>query len=45
MILTKSVGARFQMDLVQLPEYNGFNYTLRVVDHLSKYGFVRPLKK
>ncbi len=45
MILTKSAGTRFQMDLVQLPEYNGYNYLLRVVDHLSKYGFVRPLKK
>jgi hypothetical protein len=45
MIMAKNAGTRFQMDLVQLPEYNGFNYILRVVDHLSKYGFVHPLRK
>jgi hypothetical protein len=45
MILSKSAGARFQMDLVQMPEFNNYNYILRVVDHLSKYGFVFPLKR
>jgi len=33
------------MDLVQMPEFNSYNYILRVVDHLSKYGFVFPLKR
>ncbi len=45
MILTKSAGARFQMDLVQMPEFNSYSYILRVVDHLSKYGFVFLLKR
>ena len=45
MILSKAAGSRFQMDLVQMPEYNSFNYILRVVDHLSKFGYVQPLKK
>jgi hypothetical protein len=45
MILSKSAGARFQMDLVQMPEFNHYNYILRAVDHLSKYGFVFPLKR
>jgi len=45
MILLKVAGSQFQMDLVQMPEYNSFNYILRVVDHLSKFGYVQPLKK
>jgi hypothetical protein len=45
MILSKSAGARFQMDLVEMPEYNEHKYILRVVDHLSKYGYVHPLKR
>ena len=45
MILLKAAGSRFQMDLVQMPEYNSFNYILRVVDHLSKFGYVQLLKK
>ena len=44
MILPKKVGSRFQMDLVEMPEYNGFRYILRVVDHLSCYGYVAPLR-
>jgi len=28
MILLKVAGSRFQMDLVQMPEYNSFNYIL-----------------
>jgi len=44
MILLKVAGSQFQMDLVQMPEYNSFNY-LWVVDHLSKFGYVQPLKK
>ncbi len=34
MILPKKVGSRFQMDLVEMPEYNGFRYILRVVSIL-----------
>ena len=32
------------MDLVEMPYFNGYNYILRVVDHLSKFGYVYPLK-
>ena len=28
-----------------MPEYNEHKYILRVVDHLSKYGYVHPLKR
>jgi hypothetical protein len=45
MILTKTAGGRFQMDLIMMPEYNGYNYILRVVDHLSKFGYVHPIKQ
>jgi hypothetical protein len=45
MILSKSAGARFQMDLVEMLEYNEHKYILRVVDHLLKYGYVHPLKR
>ncbi len=44
MILLKEAGSRFQMDLVEMPYFNGYNYILRVVDHLSKFGYVYPLK-
>ncbi len=33
------------MDLVEMPEYNGFRYILRVVDHLFCYGYVAPLRQ
>jgi hypothetical protein len=45
MILSKCAGARFQMDLVQMPKFNNYNYILSIVDHLSKYGFVFPFKR
>jgi hypothetical protein len=45
MILSKSAGARLQMDLVTMPVYNDHNYILRVVDHLSKFGYVAALKQ
>ena len=45
MILSKKTGSRFQMDLIEMPEFDGFNYILRVVDHLSKYGYVYCLKR
>lgn len=44
MILSKSAGARFQMDLIELPPFNGYDHMLRVVDHLSKFGYVYPVK-
>jgi len=44
MILSKKVGSRFQMDLIEMPPYQDYCYILRVVDHLSKYGYVRPIK-
>jgi len=43
MILSKRCGSRFQMDLIEMPPFDGFHSILRVVDHLSKYGFVGPL--
>jgi hypothetical protein len=44
MILSKDVGSRYQMDLIEMPPYQEYKYILRVVDHLSQYGFVHPLK-
>lgn len=44
MILSKEAGSRFQMDLIDMPEFHGYNHILRVVDHLSKFGYVYPLK-
>ncbi len=44
MILSKKVGSRFQMDLIKMPPYQEYCYILRIVDHLSKYGYVRPIK-
>jgi hypothetical protein len=43
MILSKKVGSRFQMDLIKMPPYH-YCYILRVIDYLSKYGYVRPIK-
>jgi hypothetical protein len=43
MILSKRVGSRYQMDLMEMPPYQDYRYILRVVDHLSQYGFVAPL--
>jgi hypothetical protein len=33
------------MDLIEMPPVNGFRYILRVVDHLSQYGSVAPLRE
>ncbi len=44
MIISKQCGSRFQMDTIEMPSYLGYCYILRVVDHLSTYGFVRKLK-
>jgi hypothetical protein len=44
MILSKKVGSRFQMDLIEMPPYQDYCYILRVIDHLSKCGYVRPIK-
>lgn len=32
------------MDLIELPPFNGYDHMLRVVDHLSKFGYVYPVK-
>jgi hypothetical protein len=45
MIFSKTSGSRFQMDLVMMPPYNDHHYILRVVDHLSKFGYVYPIKQ
>jgi hypothetical protein len=44
-ILLKCAAARFHMDLIVMPEYNGHIYILRVVDRLTKFGYVRPVKQ
>jgi hypothetical protein len=44
MIVSKKVGSRFRMDLIKMPPYQEYCYILHVVDHLSKYGYVRPIK-
>ncbi len=44
MILSKKCGSRFQMDLIEMPPFQEYSYILRVVDHLLKYGYVRPVK-
>jgi hypothetical protein len=44
MILSKKVGSRFQMDLIEMPPYQEYCYIFCVVDHLSKYGYIRPIK-
>ena len=44
MIMSQRVGSRFQMDLIEMPPFQGWRHILRVVDHLSLYGFVAPLK-
>jgi hypothetical protein len=32
------------MDTIEMPSYLGYHYILRVIDHLSNYGFVGKLK-
>ena len=44
MILPKKVGSRFQMDLIEMPYSQGYRYILRVVDHMSCFGYVAPVK-
>ena len=44
MILSKEARSRFQMDLIEMSEYSGYNLMLRVVDHLSKFGYEYPIK-
>ena len=44
MILSNRAGSRFQMDLIKMPPCRGYTQILRVVDHLSKYGYVAPMK-
>ncbi len=43
--MSQRVGSRFQMDLIEMPPFQGWRHILRVVDHLSPYGFVAPLKQ
>jgi hypothetical protein len=45
MILSKRVGSRYQMDLIEMPPFKEYRYILRIVDHLSQYGFVQPLQR
>ncbi len=32
------------MNTIEMPSYLGYRYILRVIDHLSTYGFVGTLK-
>jgi hypothetical protein len=36
---------KFQMDLIEMPQCDGYRHILGVVDHLSLYSFVGPLKQ
>ncbi len=45
MIISKCCGSSFQMDTIEMPSYLGYCYILRVVDHLSNYGFVGKVKQ
>jgi hypothetical protein len=42
MILSKSVGSHYEMDLIKMSPVQGLRYILCVVD-LYQYGFVAPL--
>jgi hypothetical protein len=44
MILSKEAGSRFQRDFIDMPEFNGYNYIIKVVVHLSKFEYVDPIK-
>jgi len=44
MIFSKKVGSRFQMDLIEMPPFQDYCYILHVINHLSKYRYVRPIK-
>ncbi len=44
MIISKRCGSRFQIDTIEMPSYLGYCYIVRVIDHLSNYGFVGKLK-
>jgi hypothetical protein len=43
-ILSNCAGSRFQMDLIRMPPFREYTQILRVVDHLSKYGYVAPMR-
>jgi hypothetical protein len=43
-ILPKNVGSHFQMDLIEMPFSQGYRYILRVVDHMSCFGYIAPIK-
>jgi len=46
MILSKTSGAQFQMDLVDvIPPCNDHHYTLEAVDHLSKFRYFGHLSR
>ena len=46
MILSKTIGKRGQMDLIDMSSQqdpDGYKWILRLIDHLSGHGHVRPL--
>ena len=40
----KESWLNIQMDLIEMPPYQEYCFILPIVDHLSKYGYVRPIK-
>lgn len=46
MILSETVGSRAQMDLIDMTSQqdDGYCWILRLIDHLSGFGAVKPLK-
>ena len=47
MILSETIGKRAQMDLIDMtsqPDPDGYCWILRLIDHLSGFAAVRPLK-
>ena len=46
MILSETIGKRAQMDLIDMSSQqdpDGYKWILRLIDHLSGHGHVRPL--
>lgn len=40
MTINKRCSSQSQMDTIKIPSYLGCCYILRVIDHLSRYGYI-----
>jgi hypothetical protein len=43
--LSISTSAHFPLNLISLSEFNGYQYILHIMDHLSKFGYAYTIKK